>query len=292
MEDLDNVKRTILAYIQRKRSVKLSELRQWALENNIGILTLYLSLSRLIQERQKDLTLGPPEPLISGNIKLMGKSLDLKLPSEITIQDKAKRREGIKVNQRKRIRGQRTLLDVLSSEEATKREQEVRQEVVNEVKETTVQVQGVEAEVKDQGNQSEETPIKQPEQVEQSNTQVNQLNQPAVEEQVKGTGNETIDPSQLTLSQLSQLVASELRISTEEATRLISSIGQYLNRYWSVGLLRLIEDTVRGSNPDLIQRLLKVLERLGFIELTNPGIVNRRRNIKFPVSDAKISDLV
>ncbi|WP_291766127.1 hypothetical protein [Caldivirga sp. UBA161] len=286
MEDLDNVKRTILAYIQRKRSVKLSELRQWALENNIGLLTLYLSLSRLIQERQRDLTLGPLEPLINVNIEFMGKSLDLKLPSEIIIQGKTKRKEGVKVNQRKRIRGQKTLLDVLGSEEPVEREEEV----INEVKEATnVQIQGVETEVKGQGNQSEATPIRQIEQVTQGSVTVNQ---PAVEEQVQGTGNEAIDPSQLTLSQLSQLVASELRISVEEATRLVSSIGQYLNRYWSVGLLRLIEDTARGTNPDLIQRLLKVLERLGFIELTNPGIVNRRRNIKFPVSDAKISDLV
>jgi len=286
MEDLDDVKRTILAYIQRKRSVKLSELRQWALENNIGLLTLYLSLCRLIQERQRDLTLGPLEPLINVNIEFMGKSLDLKLPSEIIIQGKTKRKEGVKVNQRKRIRGQKTLLDVLGSEEPVEREEEV----INEVKEATnVQIQGVETEVKGQGNQSEATPIRQIEQVTQGSVTVNQ---PAVEEQVQGTGNEAIDPSQLTLSQLSQLVASELRISVEEATRLVSSIGQYLNRYWSVGLLRLIEDTARGTNPDLIQKLLKVLERLGFIELTNPGIVNRRRNIKFPVSDAKISDLV
>ncbi len=285
MEDLDNVKRTILAYIQRKRSVKLSELRQWALDNNIGLLTLYLSLSKLIQERQRDLTLGPPEPLISSNVELMGKPLDLKLPSEITIQDKTKRREGVKATQRKRIRGQKTLLDILSNEEVEKK-QEVRQEAVSEVKEATnVQVQGIEAEVHSQGNQSESTPVKQPEQETQSNVEVNQ---PADQ----GTGGETVNPSQLTLNQLSQLIASELKISVDEATKLISSIGQYLNRYWSVGLIRLIEDAAKGTNPDLIQRLLKLLERLGFIELANPGIVNRKRNIKFPVADAKISDLV
>ncbi|MGC9135486.1 hypothetical protein [Caldivirga sp.] len=290
MEDLDNVKRTILAYIQRKRAVKLSELRQWALENNVGLLTLYLSLSKLIQERQKDLVLGPPEPLINSNVELLGKVLNLKLPSEIILQDKSRRKENVKVSQRKRIRGQKTLLDILNNEEATERGQELRQAAINETKEPiSEQTQGAEATVEGQEKQGESASVKQLEQTTPTDVAVNQ---PMIQEQAQSTGNETIDPSQLTLSQLSQLVASELRISVEEATRLVSSIGQYLNRYWSVGLIRLIEDTARGINPDLVQRALKVLERLGFLELANPGIVNRRKNIKFPVSDAKISDLV
>ncbi|KUO83162.1 MAG: hypothetical protein AT709_06725 [Caldivirga sp. MG_3] len=121
MEQLENIKRSILAYIQRRQRVKLSELRQWAIENNVGLLTLYVTLGSIIQEKQRDLVLGPPEPLVNSDVEVMGRLLDLKLPSEIAIQVK-QRRGSAKPSQRRRIKGQRTLLDVLKGQETQPKE--------------------------------------------------------------------------------------------------------------------------------------------------------------------------
>jgi hypothetical protein len=286
MEQLENIKRSILAYIQRKQRVKLSELRQWAIENNVGLLTLYVTLSSIIQEKQRDLVLGPPEPLVNGDVEVMGKLLDLKLPSEIAIQVK-QRRGSAKPSQRRRVRGQRTLLDVLRGQETQPEgtkpvaSEAARVEVKGEV-EGAVASTSAEATVGGQGQ----------ERVNPSETLTQEgegakVNETATEAQ----GINLVNPAQLTLSQLAQLISSELKIKQEDAVKMLSSIGQYLNRYWSVGLIRLMEDAAKGFNPDLVQRMLKILERLGFIEIINPGIVNRRRDVKFPVSETKISDL-
>jgi len=287
MEQLENIKRSILAYIQRRQRVKLSELRQWAIENNVGLLTLYVTLGSIIQEKQRDLVLGPPEPLVNSDVEVMGRLLDLKLPSEIAIQVK-QRRGSVKPSQRRRIKGQRTLLDVLKGQETqpkevkpTASEAAIRVEVKEETEETVGStVVETTASSQEKVNPSEAS-TQEGEAVE-----VNE-NEPAPEAQ----GINLVNPTQLTLSQLAQLLSSELKINQEDAVKVLSSIGQYLNRYWSVGLIRLMEDAAKGLNPDLVQRVLKVLERLGFIEIVNPGIINRRRDVKFPVSETKISDL-
>jgi len=284
MEQLENIKRSILAYIQRRQRVKLSELRQWAIENNVGLLTLYVTLGSIIQEKQRDLVLGPPEPLVNSDVEVMGRLLDLKLPSEIAIQVK-QRRGSAKPSQRRRIKGQRTLLDVLKGQETQPKE------VKPTASEATIRVEVKEETV---GSTVVETTASSQEKVNPSEAstqegeavEVNE-NEPAPEAQ----GINLVNPTQLTLSQLAQLLSSELKINQEDAVKVLSSIGQYLNRYWSVGLIRLMEDAAKGLNPDLVQRVLKVLERLGFIEIVNPGIINRRRDVKFPVSETKISDL-
>lgn len=294
MESLDNVKRAILAYIQRKRRIKLDELKQWVIDNNIGLLTLYITLNDIIQERQRELILGPQEQLIKGNVEVMGKVLEFKLPGEIILQVKQKRSG--KVTQRRHIRGQRTLLDVL--EDQRKAAEETATSIVKEETSTgsyagedivtTPQEQDIE---RQEGEQIEVNQIAQAKPVE---TEGPGITKETGETQGQGEGTEQglVNPTQLTLDQLAQILSSELKVSTDDAVKLLTSVGQYLNRYWSVGLIRLIEDTARGMDPDLVQRALKVLERLGFIELINPGVVNRKRDVRFPVPDAKISDLV
>lgn len=294
MESLDNVKRAILAYIQRKRRIKLDELKQWVIDNNIGLLTLYITLNDIIQERQRELILGPQEQLIKGNVEVMGKVLEFKLPSEITLQVKQKRSG--KVTQRRRIRGQRTLLDVLEDQRKETEEAATgiaREETnvgsgASEGTAITPQEQGIE---RQEGEQIE---VNQTTQAKPVETEETGITKETGETQGQGGGAEQglVNPTQLTLDQLAQILSSELKISTGDAVKLLTSVGQYLNRYWSVGLIRLIEDAARGMDPDLVQRALKVLERLGFIELINPGVVNRKRDVKFPVPDAKISDLV
>ncbi len=284
MEQLENIKRSILAYIQRRQRVKLSELRQWAIENNVGLLTLYVTLGSIIQEKQRDLVLGPPEPLVNSDVEVMGRLLDLKLPSEIAIQVK-QRRGSAKPSQRRRIKGQRTLLDVLKGQETQPKE------VKPTASEATIRVEVKEETV---GSTVVETTASSQEKVNPSEASTQEGEAVEVNEKEpapQAQGINLVNPTQLTLSQLAQLLSSELKINQEDAVKVLSSIGQYLNRYWSVGLIRLMEDAAKGLNPDLVQRVLKVLERLGFIEIVNPGIINRRRDVKFPVSETKISDL-
>lgn len=281
MEDLSSVKRALLAYIQRKHRVELSELKQWALENEVGLLTLYLALMDLIQDRQRNLSLGPPESLKEGVVNVMGKEIELKLPRTITYQPESKRRVA-RQGKVRQAKGQRTLMDVLGGLEA-------RQE-------------GGKAEA------SKATEVPQPKQVQQIQenqqpTQPTTEKAPQPSEPPKGAAEEVevaqqvqesehIEPTHLTAGQLAKILSTELGIDDATSMKIIQAVGQYLNRYWSVGLLRLLEDTSKGLDPAIIQKALKVFERLGFIDLIEPGVVNRRRDVKFPVPDTKISELL
>ncbi len=282
MGSLDKVKAMVMAYIVKRRRVKLSELKEWAISNDVGLAVLYIVISQIIKER-KDIIQGKSEPLIDWHVELLGSVTGLEAPGELSLVEP--RRKATQRGSERRVRGQRTLMEVLGE---LKGEEEPKQvQSVEKPKEATAEVQEAQSPKTIVTENVVEKPVENP----PSTQEARPIEKPGEAPEAK-VGQ--VEEGGLSLQALAGIVARELSISVDDATRLIVQMGQYLNRYWSVGLIRLIEDlSSKGINPGLINRALKVLENLGYVTVVNPpGVVNKPPNVKFPVPETKIGDLV
>ena len=70
------------------------------------------------------------------------------------------------------------------------------------------------------------------------------------------------------------------------------AIIQYLNKYWSVGRIRLIDDVhhITGIPRDALSRILDSMGKQGLVEIVEPGVVNKTD--KTPVIGIKLSELL
>ncbi|GGP21800.1 hypothetical protein GCM10007981_15080 [Thermocladium modestius] len=78
----------------------------------------------------------------------------------------------------------------------------------------------------------------------------------------------------------------------EESQRAALAIIQYINKYWSVGRMRLVDDLYHstGIRRETLIRVLDVLSKQGYVELVEPGIVNRTE--KTPTIGIKLTELI
>ena len=77
-----------------------------------------------------------------------------------------------------------------------------------------------------------------------------------------------------------------------DVERGVMAIIQYLNKYWSVGRIRLIDDVhhITGIPRDALSRILDAMGKQGLVEIVEPGVVNKTD--KTPVIGIKLSELL
>ncbi|WP_243665796.1 hypothetical protein [Vulcanisaeta sp. JCM 16159] len=84
---------------------------------------------------------------------------------------------------------------------------------------------------------------------------------------------------------LRRVIEEELPQNREEGYKVAMAMLSYLQRYWSVGELRLKFDIAKqlGSTGENIMRIedgvLRALRRLGIVEVVEPGVVNRVKEL-------------
>ncbi|MDT7864128.1 MAG: hypothetical protein RQ877_06945, partial [Vulcanisaeta sp.] len=87
------------------------------------------------------------------------------------------------------------------------------------------------------------------------------------------------------LSILRNAIYDEVPQNREEALKVALAMLMYLSRYWSVGELRLKLDIAKqfgGVNESILRiedNVLRALRRVGLIEIVEPGVVNRVKDL-------------
>ncbi len=279
MVSLGDLKTQLVSMIQKRKRVTADELLKWCEEQKVGRLLLYIALREILTMRGFR---GSGERVIA-SIRAGGQLTNLVIPSIIEVA--ASPVETTRVTTRKArhaMTGRKgaSILDVLIESQEPKRESASLQQAqkTQEVK------QGQEA----VALRPVETQVKAKAEVE-----AKQENTRALVE-VNYVSLETKDFLELLKNSLKEELGEEI----DEAFKVAIEVLQYLARYWSVGELRLKQDITRKLSMDqerafnIIDGVLKALRRMGIIEIVEPGVINRIKDLPSGIVRVRLDSLL
>ncbi|GAB6943564.1 hypothetical protein [Vulcanisaeta sp. JCM 14467] len=293
MVSFDDLKVSLSTYIMRNRRVTYQDLLKWSSSNKVGNALLYLLIRELIREKRFRVS----GEYVIGSIRVGNGEVKLSIPMYIEVPG-----EGVKsTTQAKRQVKQRrvkssSILEVFGEERKT----EVKQTVVEGgegEKRREGEVKTVASETK-QGEEKQGQELNVAEHKEVEGVQEGGKAEASIKEGEKtestGTVNAEgaavpIDYSTVAMEDfavmLRRAIEEELPQNREEGYKIAMTMLNYLQRYWSVGELRLKLDIAKqfgGVNENIMRiedGVLRALRKLGIIEIVEPGVINRVREL-------------
>ncbi|WP_069806489.1 hypothetical protein [Vulcanisaeta thermophila] len=264
MDELDKLRSSLVAYIVKQGRVTHQDLLKWASSNRIGYLTLYLVLNDIIKDRRW----RAGGEYVIASFKVNGEELKLVIPTSIEASSKPVKSTRVERERKQRRSRSANILEIVRSDEqeTTKATQESEatgpavQEVpreggVEEAGKPSLGAEGVGA----QYVVSAEDVAK----VDVTNMEVNTF-----------------------MEVLRSAINQEFIGNTDLAYKVAIAMLNYLGKYWSVGELRLKIDVAKqvvGRVDEGIVRIedgvLRILRRMGIIEVVEPGVVNRVKEL-------------
>ncbi len=263
------LKENLYTFIVRNGRVDYSRLIKWARENSIGIILLGL----LIRELEKEKKIKIIDKKTITKISINGKEYLIEIP---TLVESAYTTH--KVVTKRQVK--KTILDSILGVE--KREKKKEEKVDIHKTEHKVEEKKVEAKV--------EISEKKVEQVEKRDIEKSTTDQKLREE--TGTGSRELESGlrqgedrsiEDSIDKIRKVVVSEFQ-NIPHIDDIFNMIMTYLSKYWSVGEIRLRLDISKMlahklNIPEeelfeIVGKVLKVLKRVGIIEIVEPGIVN------------------
>ena len=253
---LDYVKQNIASLILKKGKVSIEELLKWCSDNDVGKLTLYYALQEILRSRNYH---------IEGEYTLRmyrtgNSTLKLSLPEHISIREEKTISRRVVRKREKVTKKSASLLVFEKEREVESKPKEIeREREVEEKKEKDFEKQAPEVKVESE-----------------------------------------------VLEKFKQIFEEEFKDKLSEAINVLTYIINYLNRYWSVGELRLRLDCSKSLSPklrinedeiyELTGKILNLLKNLGYIEVVEPGVVNKIKDFegigKSLISDVKLHEIL
>ncbi len=257
---LDYIKQNITSLILKKGKVSIEELLKWCSDNDVGKLTLYYALQEILRNRNYHV-----EGEYTLRIYKTGNStLKLSLPEHISIrEEKATSKRVVKKKERMAKKSASLLMFEREGEVESKPKEIEREREIEERKEK----------VKEKDVEKQIPEVK-------------------VESEV--------------FEKFKQIFEEEFKDKLSEAMNVLTYIINYLNKYWSVGELRLRLDCSKSLSSklkinedeiyELAGKVLNLLKSLGYIEIVEPGVVNKIKDFegidKSLVSDVKLHEIL
>ena len=291
MVSFDDLKVSLSTYIMRNRRVTYQDLLKWSSSNKVGNALLYLLIRELIREKR----FRASGEYVIGSIRVGNGEVKLSIPMYIEVPG-----EGVKSTaQTKRQVKQRrvkssSILEVFGEE----RRAEVKQAVVEggEVekrREVKITAPETRQEEEQQKQELKVTEHKEMEGVREGGKVETGIKEEKKEELtgVVSIENVSIPTDYSTVAMedftvmLRRVIEEELPQNKEEGYKVAITILSYLQRYWSVGELRLKLDIAKqfgGVNENIMRiedGVLRALRKLGIIEIVEPGVVNRVKEL-------------
>ncbi|MFP3491607.1 MAG: hypothetical protein RXN86_02415 [Vulcanisaeta sp.] len=275
MVSFEDLKVSLGTYIMKSRRVTHQDLLKWSSTNKVGNALLYLLIRELIREKRFK-TSGE---YVIGVLRIGNNDVKLTIPTYIEVSPSPKTAATTKRQARQRRGKSTNILEALSEEGSTKEEQgEAKVEGRTEV---AIEKAEPKQEHELEGSKTHEE-IGEAKGTEEGGTR-------EVEKQGRIEGGGFIDYSSVTadnfLSILRNAIYDEVPQNKEEALKVALAMLMYLSRYWSVGELRLKLDIAKqfgGVNESILRiedNVLRALRRVGLIEIVEPGVVNRVKDL-------------
>lgn len=274
MVSFEDLKVSLVSFINKNRKVSHQDLLKWASSNKVGNALLYLLIRELIKDRR----FKASGEYVIGILRVGNNDVRLVIPMYIEVP--TQQRVTTSKHQGRQRRGKAaSILETLSEEvETVKRQAEVKVEKKVETVEPR----------ETQGAQRPEVVETRVEAAKAAET-VERKTEIAEEQRVGVVGAAPADYSSMTMdsfmSILRNAIYEEIPQNREEALKVALAMLAYLSKYWSVGELRLKLDVARqfGGVDEGILRIeddvLRILEKIGLVEIVEPGVVNRVKDL-------------
>jgi len=249
---IDEIKSWIISLLTRRQRVTLNELLEQAESKGIGRLALFIAINQITQEERDIIARNPIEIT---RISIGNEEIRISLPQEMEKKQITRQR-------RQHTKSTANIMDVLFKEQ---QKEEQKQE----------QKQQKEEQKQEQKQQKEEQKQEQKQQKEEQKQEQKQQKEEQKQEQKQQRLNITLPG-----------------FNESDVERGVMAIIQYLNKYWSVGRIRLIDDVhhITGIPRDALSRILDAMGKQGLVEIVEPGVVNKTD--KTPVIGIKLSELL
>jgi len=263
----------------KSRRISYQDLLKWSSANKVGNAMLYLLIRKLLRERKVRVS----GEYVIGTLRINNNDIKLVIPMYIEAASEALRSGSTKRQVRQRLTRSTSILEALG--EGGKVEQKGTEEAEGKAGEKPI----VEMTKENAESRTNQEVVK--EKVEESGavTEAVEVTSGGVKDQGEAPIEEVTDYSTVStndlFSMLRNVINEEFPQNREEAFKVAVAMLSYLNKYWSVGELRLRSDIAKqfgGVNERILRvedGVLRVLRKMGIIEIVEPGVVNRIREL-------------
>ncbi|ADN50214.1 hypothetical protein [Vulcanisaeta distributa] len=287
MASFDDLKVSLSTYIMRNKRVTYQDLLKWSSSNKVGNTLLYLLIREVVREKRFKVS----GEYVIGSIRVGNGEVKLSIPMYIEVPG-----EGVKpsVQAKRQVRQRRvrssSILEVFGEEKRA----EVKQSTVESSESERGEVKTTASEVKQEEQQKEDLRIAEHRDVEgihggdKVETGIKEEKEESTgigaEGVVVPTDYSTVAMEDFT-AMLRRAIEEELPQNREEGYKVAIAMLSYLQRYWSVGELRLKLDIAKqfgGVNEGIMRiedGVLRALRKLGIVEVVEPGVVNRIKEL-------------
>jgi len=271
---IDEIKSWIISLLTRRQRVTLNELLEQAESKGIGRLALFIAINQITQEERDIIARNPIEIT---RISIGNEEIRISLPQEMEKKQIARQR-------RQHTKSTANIMDVLFKEEQKEEQKQEQKQQKEEQKQE--QKQQKEEQKQEQKQQKEEQKQEQKQQKEEQKQEQKQQKEEQKQEQKQQKEEQKQEQKQQRLN------ITLPGFNESDVERGVMAIIQYLNKYWSVGRIRLIDDVhhITGIPRDALSRILDAMGKQGLVEIVEPGVVNKTD--KTPVIGIKLSELL
>jgi len=282
---IDEIKSWIISLLTRRQRVTLNELLEQAESKGIGRLALFIAINQITQEERDIIARNPIEIT---RISIGNEEIRISLPQEMEKKQITRQR-------RQHTKSTANIMDVLFKEQQKEEQKQEQKQQKEEQKQE--QKQQKEEQKQEQKQQKEEQKQEQKQQKEEQKQEQKQQKEEQKQEQKQQKEEQKQEQKQQKEEQKQEQKQQRLNITLpgfneSDVERGVMAIIQYLNKYWSVGRIRLIDDVhhITGIPRDALSRILDAMGKQGLVEIVEPGVVNKTD--KTPVIGIKLSELL
>ena len=287
MVGFDDLKVSLSTYITRNKRVTYQDLLRWSSSNKVGNALLYLIIRELIRERKFKVS----GEYVIGTIRVGNNDVKLSIPMYIeTPGETAKSPASTKRQAKQRHVRSSSILEAFSKEKAPEEKQvtteggEERGAAGKPSKEVDQEETPQKPELSEVREQKEE--VQGTTEKETMDVKAKEVGTAVVsaEETRIPTDYSTVSMEDF-MAMLRRVIDEELTQNREEGYKIAIAILTYLSKYWSVGELRLKLDIAKqfGGVDENVMRIedgvLRALRKLGIIEVVEPGVINRMKEL-------------
>jgi|GEM_PF-940355 len=293
---IDEIKSWIISLLTRRQRVTLNELLEQAESKGIGRLALFIAINQITQEERDIIARNPIEIT---RISIGNEEIRISLPQEMEKKQITRQR-------RQHTKSTANIMDVLfkeqqkeeqKQEQKQQKEEQKQEQKQQKEEQKQEQKQQKEEQKQEQKQQKEEQKQEQKQQKEEQKQEQKQQKEEQKQEQKQQKEEQKQEQKQQKEEQKQEQKQQRLNITLpgfneSDVERGVMAIIQYLNKYWSVGRIRLIDDVhhITGIPRDALSRILDAMGKQGLVEIVEPGVVNKTD--KTPVIGIKLSELL
>ncbi len=282
MVSFDDLKVSLSTYIMRNKRVTYQDLLKWSSSNKVGNTLLYLIIKELIRERR----FKASGEYVIGSIRVGNGEVKLSIPTYIEVPGEVARSPmHAKRQVRQRHVRSSSILEVFSEGKKGEAGQATTEGGEGEKEGTSTSAQGV-----DQGSKQRPGTVgmEREEAHESGKAELEVREGLTSTASTEGAG-ARMDYSTVAMDEftaiLRRAINEELMQNREEGYKVAIAMLSYLQKYWSVGELRLKLDIAKqfgGVNEGIMRiedGVLRALRKLGIVEVVEPGVVNRIKEL-------------